>query len=366
MLQPYPDGVTSRRTTAMAGLVRARACRDDAGEVDRALLAGRGAGEARGCRRRARASFSTSFELLADPAERRRQADAGRAFYDRWFDVRHTVAALAVMSVKTAVKRLAYAVAPRLAVAVQASRARRRSHRLLKEWGLWDLNQRLVAELGSQVLDGPFAGLTLSALTTRRAHRPVSAGPIRGRAARHMEPAAAARLQRVRRRRREFRLLRGRSGAPVSEQESRGVRRRLVGAQGGRRDVRGQRHRERLDRIVVRSVLAGAASQGQFTDHQRLRGVRGRVVLRADGCPHSPAARSSSNCTRRSCLASPSDAARCSPIPTPRRSWIRAVNCRSNVRPASFTDDEMRRVSTEPRGPQQWLVLTPLAPAVGI
>jgi hypothetical protein len=33
--------------------------------------------------------------LLADPAERRRQADAGRASYDRWFDVRHTVAALA-------------------------------------------------------------------------------------------------------------------------------------------------------------------------------------------------------------------------------------------------------------------------------
>ncbi len=35
-----------------------------------------------------------------------------------------------------------------------------------------------------------------------------------------------------------------------------------------------------------------------------------------------------------------------------------------NARPPSFTDDEMRRVSTEPRGPQQWLVLTPLAPAV--
>ena len=32
--------------------------------------------------------------------------------------------------------------------------------------------------------------------------------------------------------------------------------------------------------------------QRQFTDHERLRGVRGRVVLRADGCPHSRAARS--------------------------------------------------------------------------
>lgn len=34
------------------------------------------------------------LQLLADPAERRRQADAGRAVYDRWFDVRHTVTAL--------------------------------------------------------------------------------------------------------------------------------------------------------------------------------------------------------------------------------------------------------------------------------
>ena len=35
-----------------------------------------------------------ALQLLADPVERQRQADAGRAFYDRWFDVRHTVAAL--------------------------------------------------------------------------------------------------------------------------------------------------------------------------------------------------------------------------------------------------------------------------------
>src|SRR5687768_16482969 len=68
------------------------------------------------------------------------------------------------MSVKTTIKHMAHAAARKLTVAVQASRARRRSHRLLKEWGLWDLNQRLATELGSQVLDGPFAGLALSAL----------------------------------------------------------------------------------------------------------------------------------------------------------------------------------------------------------
>lgn len=37
------------------------------------------------------------------------------------------------------------------------------------------------------------------------------------------------------------------------------------------------------------------------------------------------------------------------------------------VRHASFTDEEMRRVSPEARGPQPWLVLRPLAtPAAGV
>ena len=94
LLQPYPDGVTSRRTTAMAGLfarvpvvttqgtLTERFWQDDApvklapvGDTD--------------------AIVRHVLLLLADAAERRRQADAGRAFYDRWFDVRHTVAALA-------------------------------------------------------------------------------------------------------------------------------------------------------------------------------------------------------------------------------------------------------------------------------
>ena len=68
------------------------------------------------------------------------------------------------MSLKKAIKRLAHAAAPRLAVAVSAQRARRRSYRLLKEWGLWDLNQRLLAVLGRQVPDGPFNGFTFTPL----------------------------------------------------------------------------------------------------------------------------------------------------------------------------------------------------------
>jgi len=59
-------------------------------------------------------------------------------------------------------KALAYAIWPRGAAAVSAIRARRRSHRLLKEWGLFDLNRRVTAEFGMTVTAGPFRGLKLS------------------------------------------------------------------------------------------------------------------------------------------------------------------------------------------------------------
>lgn len=93
LLQPYPDGVTSRRTTAMAGLfarvpvvttqgmLTERFWRDEA-PVKLAAVGDAGA------------LVQQVLQLISDPAERRRQADAGRDFYDRWFDVRHTVAAL--------------------------------------------------------------------------------------------------------------------------------------------------------------------------------------------------------------------------------------------------------------------------------
>ena len=42
-----------------------------------------------------RAIVQQVLQLLADPVERRRQADAGREFYDRWFDVRQRLPAFA-------------------------------------------------------------------------------------------------------------------------------------------------------------------------------------------------------------------------------------------------------------------------------
>jgi glycosyltransferase involved in cell wall biosynthesis len=94
LLQPYPDGVTSRRTTAMAGLFARVPVVTTHGKLterfwhDDSPVRLAAVGDVR-------AMVELVLELLADPVERRRQADAGRAFYDRWFDVRHTVAALA-------------------------------------------------------------------------------------------------------------------------------------------------------------------------------------------------------------------------------------------------------------------------------
>jgi len=94
MLQPYPDGVTSRRTTAMAGLFARVPVVTTQGTLTEGLWQDERAvklaevGDVRGI-------VQHVVQLLADPAERRRQGEAGRAVYDRWFDVRHAVAALA-------------------------------------------------------------------------------------------------------------------------------------------------------------------------------------------------------------------------------------------------------------------------------
>ena len=94
LLQPYSDGVTSRRTTVMAGLFARVPVVTTQGKLterfwrEHAPVKLADAGDIE-------ATVKHVLTLLADPAERRRQGDAGRAFYDRWFDVNRTVAALA-------------------------------------------------------------------------------------------------------------------------------------------------------------------------------------------------------------------------------------------------------------------------------
>jgi hypothetical protein len=57
--------------------------------------------------------------------------------------------------------------APRTYLALTSARARRHTHRMFASWGCRALNAALVARLGRQVVDGPFAGLQLSPLTLR-------------------------------------------------------------------------------------------------------------------------------------------------------------------------------------------------------
>jgi len=59
-------------------------------------------------------------------------------------------------------KAAGYRFAPQLTTAVVSSRARAHSAALVKEWGLFDLNQKLIAQAGRRVLHGPFAGMTLT------------------------------------------------------------------------------------------------------------------------------------------------------------------------------------------------------------
>jgi hypothetical protein len=66
---------------------------------------------------------------------------------------------------KRLAKQALYAIAPRAAVTVMSMRARAHSQKLVRQWGLYDLNQRLIGEQGSHVLAGPFAGLVLSPMT---------------------------------------------------------------------------------------------------------------------------------------------------------------------------------------------------------
>ena len=64
-------------------------------------------------------------------------------------------------------RRALSGVAPETAAAVLSARARAHSQRLVQQWGLGDLNQKLIRELGTRVLSGPFAGMTLTPMTYR-------------------------------------------------------------------------------------------------------------------------------------------------------------------------------------------------------
>jgi glycosyltransferase involved in cell wall biosynthesis len=93
LLQPYPDGISSRRTSAMAGLASGVPVITTAGHLTESFWA------ESGCVSLVslddpRAFASEALRLLADHDARRRIAALGLDLYDRQFDVRHTIEAL--------------------------------------------------------------------------------------------------------------------------------------------------------------------------------------------------------------------------------------------------------------------------------
>ena len=267
------------------------------------------------------------------------------------------------MTIKATIKRMAYAAAPKLAVAVQASRARRQSHRLLKEWGLWSLNQRLVTEMGTQVLGGPFKGLILSP----------------GTYAEHIGP-----------------YLLGTYESELHDAWSRLLMREYnevvdVGANFGYYAI-GFARRFPNTKVVAfdvdswarRTVAEMAAANGtanvsieSWCDSSWLAShLKPYSLIMSDcegyegalfGQEWVPAFASCTFVIELHEAFVPGVTQRCRAMFADTHS-AQIVDTRTEislaVRTPTFTEDEMRRVSTEPRGPQQWLVLTPLSPAV--
>lgn len=93
MVQPYSDGVSTRRTTVMAALNHAKPVVTTMGELTEAIWAQSGAvALTRSDDREGLASLITT--LVADRDERRRLSRAGYSFYRERFEIGHTIAAL--------------------------------------------------------------------------------------------------------------------------------------------------------------------------------------------------------------------------------------------------------------------------------
>lgn len=67
--------------------------------------------------------------------------------------------------IKQLVKRLLFALSPKWATAFFSARARARSHRVVREWGCLEINEKLIKHLGAIAQEGPFHGLILSPMT---------------------------------------------------------------------------------------------------------------------------------------------------------------------------------------------------------
>jgi glycosyltransferase involved in cell wall biosynthesis len=93
MLQPYPDGISTRRTSAMVGLAHGRAVATTSGHLTEPLWAESGAVAISPVNEPLKNAALVSH-LLLDPKHREQLGAAGRALYRSKFYLSHNVAAL--------------------------------------------------------------------------------------------------------------------------------------------------------------------------------------------------------------------------------------------------------------------------------
>jgi glycosyltransferase involved in cell wall biosynthesis len=93
MIQPYPDGATTRRTSLMVGLAHSKPIVTTTSEVTEPLWA---QSEAVGMAPSGDADAFVKLlrQILRDPGERARMSHAARKLYQERFDISHTLAAL--------------------------------------------------------------------------------------------------------------------------------------------------------------------------------------------------------------------------------------------------------------------------------
>jgi len=94
MLQPYPDGISSRRTSAMAGLAHGRPTVTTDGWLTEPIWRAPASGVVLESAGDASALAHAAASLVRDRPRRLRLGDEARALYDARFDLRHTIAAL--------------------------------------------------------------------------------------------------------------------------------------------------------------------------------------------------------------------------------------------------------------------------------
>ncbi len=93
MLQPYPDGITSRRTSVMLALAHGLPVVTNTGHLTESLWVGNGAVSLAADNQPQTLARSVQ-ELLVDEAKRRQIGRAGRTLYSEQFDLRHTISTL--------------------------------------------------------------------------------------------------------------------------------------------------------------------------------------------------------------------------------------------------------------------------------